>query len=551
MMSVIKDNVILYFMVLNLLASLYLIVNQHILVGIFVTIITAIIVTMQYKQSKENKIKNDDIDLKHIVGLVPYMPIHTTITDIYNNQIISNVPHREILETIDINDIFKNPDSANIRLFRNGEKIIKVKTNNKAKYYCTINNEINDKNGNIIGYIESEFDLTNIIEYQQQLPERNKTLEFLEARLEKQIDDETKDKFDNKRDFQDILDNNNDGILIFSYNTKENRVLGFIYSNFVARNLIQQQGLELRNVDIYDLFHSSEKDRVEKILRNMISNKPILFETLMMFNNIIVPVEINAHLCRTYNKDAVYLSIRDIRLRKELEAKRDKNRLISIKDNKLDFLIQTLSIIFTKITHQTKKITEQITILNNNFNLNNETKEILQSSKNIDQTIKDMISIYTPTNIKSYINIKNLVESIKDKIFFKEIINNTEIQIMQKGDIKDIYCDEDALKYVILSIINFSLENININKGTNFYGKINITLQELNNNYILLSIEDNAGGIDNDTLSRIFDIFYQTKISSSGLELPTCKAIVEEVLLGHMQISNIDNGSKIDIQISK
>lgn len=82
-MSVIKDNVILYFMVLNLLASLYLIVNQHILVGIFVTIITAIIVTMQYKQSKENKIKNDDIDLKNIVGLVPYMPIHTTITDIY------------------------------------------------------------------------------------------------------------------------------------------------------------------------------------------------------------------------------------------------------------------------------------------------------------------------------------------------------------------------------------------------------------------------------------------------------------------------------------
>lgn len=37
------------------------------------------------------------------------------------------MPHREILETIDINDIFKNPDSANIRLFRNGEKIIKSK----------------------------------------------------------------------------------------------------------------------------------------------------------------------------------------------------------------------------------------------------------------------------------------------------------------------------------------------------------------------------------------------------------------------------------------
>ena len=550
MISAIRDNSVLYFVVLNLVSSMYLIINQHTLVGILITIVTAAIAVI-HKQDKKPK-EPINITIQNISNLTPYMPFNMTITDNNNNKIASNIENREILDTKDINQIFENVDSVDnsAMIFKNNEKILKVKINDEIKYYCT-NNKAIENNGIIIGYINYEFELTDIIKCQQQLSEKNKMLEFLGSQLEEQINNEVKDRLNSKRSFQDILDNNNDGILIFAYSIPERRVLGFIDSNFTARHLIQQQGLELKNIDIYDLFHSGEKERIEKILRNMVGNKPILFETLMIIDNGITPVEINAHLCKTYNQDTLYLSIRDIRLRKELEAKRDRNRLIAIKNNKAESIVQTLSIIFVKITCIIKEIREQITIINNNYNADTETKTIIESSDNINKTIKDMMSLYTPSNIKAYINIKTLIESIKTKIFFKEIVHNTDIQIIQKSEMKEIYCDEDALKYVIVTAISFALENININKGTNFYGKINIILQELNNNYILLSIEDNAGGIDNDIIGRLFDIFYQTKINSTGLELPTCKVIVEEILLGTMSIANIDGGSRIDIQISK
>lgn len=550
MISAIRDNSVLYFVVLNLVSSMYLIINQHTLVGILITIVTAAIAVI-HKQDKKPK-EPINITIQNISTLTPYMPFNMTITDNNNNKIASNIENREILDTKDINQIFENVDSVDnsAMIFKNNEKILKVKINDEIKYYCT-NNKAIENNGIIIGYINYEFELTDIIKYQQQLSEKNKMLEFLGSQLEEQINNEVKDRLNSKRSFQDILDNNNDGILIFAYSIPERRVLGFIDSNFTARHLIQQQGLELKNIDIYDLFHSGEKERIEKILRNMVGNKPILFETLMIVDNGITPVEINAHLCKTYNQDTLYLSIRDIRLRKELEAKRDRNRLIAIKNNKAESIVQTLSIIFVKITCIIKEIREQITIINNNYNTDTETKTIIESSDNINKTIKDMMSLYTPSNIKAYINIKTLIESIKTKIFFKEIVHNTDIQIIQKSEMKEIYCDEDALKYVIVTVISFALENININKGTNFYGKINIILQELNNNYILLSIEDNAGGIDNDIIGRLFDIFYPTKINSTGLELPTCKVIVEEILLGTMSIANIDGGSRIDIQISK
>lgn len=550
MISAIRDNSVLYFVVLNLVSSMYLIINQHTLVGILITIVTAAIAVI-HKQDKKPK-EPINITIQNISTLTPYMPFNMTITDNNNNKIASNIENREILDTKDINQIFENVDSVDnsAMIFKNNEKILKVKINDEIKYYCT-NNKAIENNGIIIGYINYEFELTDIIKCQQQLSEKNKMLEFLGSQLEEQINNEVKDRLNSKRSFQDILDNNNDGILIFAYSIPERRVLGFIDSNFTARHLIQQQGLELKNIDIYDLFHSGEKERIEKILRNMVGNKPILFETLMIVDNGITPVEINAHLCKTYNQDTLYLSIRDIRLRKELEAKRDRNRLIAIKNNKAESIVQTLSIIFVKITCIIKEIREQITIINNNYNTDTETKTIIESSDNINKTIKDMMSLYTPSNIKAYINIKTLIESIKTKIFFKEIVHNTDIQIIQKSEMKEIYCDEDALKYVIVTVISFALENININKGTNFYGKINIILQELNNNYILLSIEDNAGGIDNDIIGRLFDIFYPTKINSTGLELPTCKVIVEEILLGTMSIANIDGGSRIDIQISK
>lgn len=550
----IRNNGFLYFVVLNLFVSLYLIIQNHIWIGLLVIIISATIVAIQYKYNKKNNINisKNNISLDDISLLISYIPINITITDENDNHIATNIKNRTILETTDIKLYFENLNIDNILNFNdNDKKIIKVKINDTIKQYFVYKESIKNKSERIIGYAHIELDVTDILEYQQKLIERNKMLEFLGSQLEIQMSNEIKNRLDKQRNFQDLLDNNEDGILIFAYNLVERRVLGFIDFSASIKKIISWDKKDLDKLDIYDLFHISEKSRVETILKNMVNEKPILFETLMMNGSKIFPVEINAHLCKVYNQDAIYLSIRDITLRKEQEIKRDRNRIIAIKNNKIGLVVYLLHILFARVCKATKSIKEEANIIGNMYSESkNKIQEIIDYSESIDKTIKDLIAFYAPTNIKTYVNIKSLLENIQQVIFFKEIINNTVMTIIQKGNVKEVYCDEDAIKYVLMTIINNSLESIDINKGTNFYGKIDITIEELNN-YILISIEDNAGGIDNNIIGRVFDLFYSTKNHSAGLGLPTCKVIVEEILFGTIQVANTNEGAKFDIKIAK
>lgn len=122
--------------------------------------------------------------------------------------------------------------------------------------------------------------------------------------------------------------------------------------------------------------------------------------------------------------------------------------------------------------------------------------------------INEIINFYAQTDISEMVNIINLIESMKNVIFTKYILNNSTISIIQKGTINEIYCDKNALKIVLISLIKNSLENINYVKGSNFYGKIIIEIAEISDSYLLLSIEDNGGGIDDGNLERCFDAFF-------------------------------------------
>ncbi|RAX54947.1 hypothetical protein CCY99_02050 [Helicobacter sp. 16-1353] len=550
---IIRDNSFLYVVILNIFISLYLAIQGDILIACSVIILSLIIALIKYKHYKQtNTNHSENLSLEDISLLVPYLPINLAITDKNDNQIATNIKNRMVLETIDMSQYCENLN-ININLLnpKNDMKIIKVKVDNTIKQYFTYKESIKNKNAQTIGYANIELDITALNEYLQKIIERNKMLEFFGTQLEMQMSNEVKNRLEKQRSFQDLLDNNKDGILIFAYNCSNKQVLGYIDSNSIIKNILYGDKKDLSKLNIYDLLHISEKERVEAILQNMVNEKPILFETLMLDKNRVFPVEINAHLCKVYNQDCIYLSIRDITLRKELEAKRDKNRIIAIKDNKIGLVVYLLHILFARIYKATKNINEQANIINNMFsNIKDETQEIVDYSEFINKTIKDLIAFYTPANIKTYVNIKSLLETIQQTIFFKEIINNTIITIIQKGDVKEVYCDEDAIKYVLITIINNSLKSIDINKGTNFYGKIDITIEELSN-YVLISIEDNAGGIDNSIIGRVFDAFYPTRNHSTGLGLPTCKVLVEEILFGKINIMNINEGVKIDIQIAK
>lgn len=514
MVAINKD--IAWIVALNLIVALYLAVYRHFVVSALVLGVTILMLIKKQKR---------DADIIALMGqFVKYIPINITLLDRNRHIIASNIADDEITESVIL-------DSA-------GKRMIKKLTDNRTTQYFAYEETIS-VNGEIIGFLQVESDISAMMEYCK----RN----YIEIRaLGENLANAT-----TKRIFAEALENNSDGILILSHSDKNGEKLapGVIYANKSMLNMLGVAEVDLAGIDIYEIFERSQRERVRAIFDNMISENPVLLESIMLSTSGSFLAEISAHSCDIGGKNALYLSVRNINMRKSLESKRDRNRLLALKDTKITLIVYLLSVLFVKISNHTRLIKEQAHSLTDTQGL--DTSEILQGVESIDNTIKDLIVFYTPSGIKSFIDIKSLLERIQRTVFFKEVVNNTVITIIQKGKIDEVYCDEDALKYVFIAIINNSLEGIELNKGNNYYGRINITIGDLDERFILISIEDNAGGIDESMIGRIFDMFYSTKTRSIGLGLSTCKVIVEDILQGSIEAANITDGTKIDIKIAK
>ena len=104
------------------------------------------------------------------------------------------------------------------------------------------------------------------------------------------------------------------------------------------------------------------------------------------------------------------------------------------------------------------------------------------------------------------------------------------------------------LSEVIINIINNSKDAIKENNIQNPWIKIDL---EKNEDHIIISIEDNAKGIPEDILDKIFDPYFTTKHKSqgTGLGLHISYKIVTQSLHGELYAKNSENGAVFYIKL--
>ena len=119
-----------------------------------------------------------------------------------------------------------------------------------------------------------------------------------------------------------------------------------------------------------------------------------------------------------------------------------------------------------------------------------------------------------------------------------------------KQDIIEIDLIESAFSEVIMNIINNAKEALLSQKIENKW--IKVTLENSSNN-ISISIEDNAGGIPENILQKIFDPYFTTKHQEQGvgLGLNISYKLVVEQLNGKLNVKYTQYGANFFLELPR
>lgn len=174
------------------------------------------------------------------------------------------------------------------------------------------------------------------------------------------------------------------------------------------------------------------------------------------------------------------------------------------------------------IVTNTKYLSETIDTFRDFIKEEKETKEVVIQER-IDETLK-------------------IVRASLENSYIK-LINNIDYENPLKVKIV-----AEELAQVLINILNNAKDVIiqrKIEEGT-----ITIDLIQTNKNF-KITIEDNAKGIEEDVLPKIFDPYFTTKhqFHGTGLGLYMSKLIVEKHLFGRLEAENTNQGAKFIITI--
>ncbi len=176
-------------------------------------------------------------------------------------------------------------------------------------------------------------------------------------------------------------------------------------------------------------------------------------------------------------------------------------------------------------------------------------RDISDFSQHLSRTIDDFRDFFKPNKRKEKMTFSKIIESslkiIHDKLKTKNILLETDYKC--KGSIH-VYVNE--LRQVTLNLIK-NAEDALVEKEIK---NPTIIIKCYSNEHeAVLEISDNAGGVPEEIIDKIFDPYFSTKTQKdgTGLGLYMSKMIIEEHCGGVLSVSNGKDGAIFRIVIGR
>lgn len=392
------------------------------------------------------------------------------------------------------------------------------------KKITNISNEIEKINKNIIKVANGDYDIEcNRIEYEE-IVNLEKNFKNMTEKLEKKylsfksslevlnyiFNNSLEGMVLTKKGV--IVDVNKTTMKLFNIKNKKN-IIGKTFSNFLTSNTFFET-----------------RSEVEKNIDTKVKEYNFVYEGKTYFilgkGKKIIFNEEEFRL-------STYVDITELRYNQELLQRQSKNATMGEMIGNISHqLKQPLSVIST--CSSGTQLENELGTLENGI-LNERLELITENVNYMAQTIDDFRDFFNPKNNK-FTNFK-ISEVVNKAISLTRAqFKARNIEIIVNIEDLNINSVKNDLVQVVINILNNARDAL-----VNIKEKKIILLNVLKKNKkIYIEIQDNAGGISNENIEKIFEAYFTTKESEggTGIGLYMCKQLLSQVLNGRIFVKN-------------
>ena len=326
-----------------------------------------------------------------------------------------------------------------------------------------------------------------------------------------------------------ILDSNHEAKNIFHIDTKLNNInfiLGFVKDKDKFYNLVKLHQEDLSDTITFSCKNNKIKRFKTNIIKHPIYDDKLVISLIDIEKELQTQEELRQKDIMIY-ENAKLVSIKDM-ISNIAHHWRQPLNLIAITASsskiELDYDVyekEQLKQNFTQINKAAQELSSTIEIFGNYLNkvgeaVNVNIKEIIDQAITIEKAFLDELYIDVNVNIQGECNLYTYKEDFVE--VFINLINNTKDAVLSK-EIKNPLIKIDVIE---------------------------------ENNILTITYEDNAEGVTQEHLSKLFEPYFTTKFKSTGvgLSLFITKRIVTEKLNGQIKAQNNENGLSYIIDIN-
>jgi PAS domain S-box-containing protein len=191
--------------------------------------------------------------------------------------------------------------------------------------------------------------------------------------------------------------------------------------------------------------------------------------------------------------------------------------------------LATMGELVAKVAHEIRNplfgMTAVCQIFSKELQLNDDQKVLMDSLMRESWRLKNIVDelLDCSRELKLEKHTFDLAKSVRETVHdFKISAEEKNIRIENKIDDKEhrIIGDQGKIKQVVINILQNAIDASRKN------GVVSLTMEE-KEGHALVRIEDSGTGIPEDSMDKIFDVFYTTKRHGTGLGLPISKNIIE------------------------